>query len=280
MPEWICETCGVEYEDLPDPPACCPICEDERQWVPASGQRWTTRSALRAEHAHEIREEEPGLVGIGIEPRFGIGQRALLVQSPAGNVLWDCVALVDDEGAERIEDLGGISSICFSHPHFYGAAVSWSRRFSDATIWVPEADRAWFPRSSPALRLWKGRVDLAPGLSLIETGGHFPGSAVLCWEAGAEGRGALLVGDTLQVVPDSGWLSIMWSYPNLIPLPSDVVDAVEARLGDLDFDRIYGGWWDRVIATGAKEAVRRSLARYRARLSGPLPDLEPPQRSD
>jgi hypothetical protein len=279
MAEWICETCGVEYESAPIPPETCPICEDERQWVPPSGQRWTTREELLREHRHEVREEEPGLVGIGIEPRFGIGQRALLVQAPEGNVLWDCVALVDEEGAQRIEALGGISAIAFSHPHFFGSAVSWSRRFGDAAIWVPEADRAWFPRSAPSVRIWRDEVELAPGISLVQTGGHFPGSAVLCWAGGADGRGALLVGDTLQVVPDAGWLSIMWSYPNLIPLPPPVVDAVEDRVLGLRFDRLWGGWWDRVIASGAKEAVTRSLERYRARVLGPLPHsapLEPP----
>lgn len=276
MPEWICETCGVEYEDQPDPPPSCPICEDERQWVPPSGQRWTTRAQLQREHRHELREEEPGLVGIGIEPRFGIGQRALLVQTDAGNVLWDCVALVDDESAAQVEALGGLSAIAFSHPHFFGSAVSWSRHFGDATIWVPEADRTWFPRSSASVRLWQDRVELAPGTTLVQTGGHFPGSAVLRWEAGARGQGVLLVGDTLQVVPDAGWLSIMWSYPNLIPLPPAVVEAVEARVLELSFDRLYGGWWDRVIATGAKDAVVRSLQRYRARVYGPLPDLGPP----
>ena len=35
-----CRTCAVEYaEPLPD---VCPICADERQYVPATGQAWTT----------------------------------------------------------------------------------------------------------------------------------------------------------------------------------------------------------------------------------------------
>jgi len=275
MEPWICATCGVEHEPGPQPPERCAICEDERQWVPAGGQRWTTARELASGHRQVVREEEPGLLGVGIEPAFGIGQRGLLVLHEEGNVLFDCLALVDDAGAEAVAQVGGVSAICFSHPHFFGAAVSWSERFGGATIWVPEADRAWFPRRSPALRTWRDRLQLASGLELVQVGGHFPGSAVLLWAQGAEGRGALLVGDTLQVVPDPGWLSIMWSYPNLIPLPAAVVGEVERRVLALEFDRIYGGWWGRVIPSDARDAVRRSLARYRDRIHGPLPDLDP-----
>jgi glyoxylase-like metal-dependent hydrolase (beta-lactamase superfamily II) len=275
MEPWICETCGVEYDPGPIPPKRCPICEDERQWVPHDGQRWTTSEALRLDHRQELREEEPGLLGVGIEPSFAIGQRGLLVLRPEGNVLFDCVALVDEEGASAIEARGGIGAICFSHPHFYGAAVSWSERFSNAPIWVPEPDRAWFPRSTSALQVFSGRVELAPGIELIQVGGHFPGSSVLLWEQGAGGKGALFVGDTLQVVPAKGWLSVMWSYPNLIPLPADVVGSIRERIMALDFDRIYGGWWGRVVEAGAKEAVRRSLERYQERARGPLPELNP-----
>jgi PPOX class probable F420-dependent enzyme len=89
---------------------------DERQWVPPGGQRWTTAAALARDHRHLVRDEEPGLVGIGVEPAFGIGQRALLVLHPEGNVLFDCVPLLDDAGAAAIEALGGLAAICFSPP--------------------------------------------------------------------------------------------------------------------------------------------------------------------
>jgi glyoxylase-like metal-dependent hydrolase (beta-lactamase superfamily II) len=275
MEPWICKTCGVEYEPGPSPPSLCPICEDERQWVPRDGQQWITASDLAREHRQELREEEPGLLGVGIEPAFGIGQRALLVLEPEGNVLFDCVALVEEEAAVSIEALGGIQAICFSHPHFYGAAVSWSERFSHAPIWVPEVDKAWFPRASSSLQVFSGSVELLSGVHLIQVGGHFPGSSVLLWEKGANGKGALLVGDTLQVVPATGWLSAMWSYPNLIPLPRETIEKVRARIMALSFDRIYGGWWNRVVEQNGKEAVQRSLERYEVRLEGPLPELRP-----
>ena len=33
-------------------------------------------------------------------------------------------------------------------------------------------------------------------------------------------------------------------------------------MADLTFDRLYAGWWDKIIASDAKAAVERSAARY------------------
>src|SRR5579864_9703313 len=90
---YVCATCGVQFTPSIDPPAACPICEDERQYVGWGGQRWTTMAELGRGHAVVLREEEPGLTGVGVEPAFAIGQRALLVGTPGGNVLWDCISL-------------------------------------------------------------------------------------------------------------------------------------------------------------------------------------------
>ena len=64
------------------------------QWVPEDGQRWTTREAL-AEHDLLVRQDG-AFEGVGIEPAFAIGQRALLVPHGAGRLMWDCVPLVGD----------------------------------------------------------------------------------------------------------------------------------------------------------------------------------------
>ena len=78
------------------PPDVCPICEDERQYVNPDGQKWTTLEDLRASHKNRIKKEEDRLYSINTEPKFGIGQRAFLIQTDGGNVLWDCVGLLDD----------------------------------------------------------------------------------------------------------------------------------------------------------------------------------------
>ena len=270
MENFICKTCGVEYAESENPPARCPICEDPRQYVGWEGQQWTTMPQLKADgYKNDVRQEEPDLTGIGITPSFTIGQRALLVQTPGGNVLYDCISYLDDETIARVKELGGIQAICFSHPHFYDSMVSWSRAFDDAPIYVPEADREHVMRPDPAIRYWDGQpLELVPGVTLIQCGGHFEGSAVLHWAAGAEGRGALFVGDSMAVVPDRRFVSFMTSYPNLIPLRTDEIQTIVAAVEPYEFDRMYGGWWGRNVMSGAKDAVRRSADRYIHHIGG------------
>jgi hypothetical protein len=85
---------------------------------------------------------------------------------------------------------------------------------------------------------------------------------VLHWPGGADGRGALLSGDILQVVPDRRHVSFMRSYPNLVPLPLRAVKRIMAAVGPLEFERVYGAFADREIMSDAHAAVCRSAARY------------------
>jgi glyoxylase-like metal-dependent hydrolase (beta-lactamase superfamily II) len=254
------------------PPATCAICADERQFVGVGGhggQRWATMAELVAHHHTEVAEEEPGLVGLVARPRLGIGQRALLVRGPAGNLLWDSLGLVDDATVETLQELGGATAIALSHPHFYGACVEWSERFGGAPIYVHGDDAAWAQRPSPAYRFWTGdEVEPVAGLRLLRLGGHFPGSSAVLWPAGAGGRGVLLSSDTVQVVPDRRFVSVMWSYPNLVPVDAATLDGMASRLESLRFDRIYGAFPGTVVPAGGKEAVTRSFARYRRHLEG------------
>ena len=48
MPAHICATCGVQLSAATRPPASCPICEDDRQYVGSTGQQWTTLPELIA----------------------------------------------------------------------------------------------------------------------------------------------------------------------------------------------------------------------------------------
>ena len=277
MPRFICETCGTQYPESADPPARCAICEEPRQYVGWEGQRWTTLHELRESHRAKIRQEEPGLTGIGTDPSFAIGQRALLVQAPGGNVLWDCIALIDDEIGERVEALGGIAAIAISHPHFYSSMVEWSHAF-DAPVYLHAADRRWVVNPSPRIEFWEDETkELGLGLTLVRCGGHFAGGTVLHWADGSEGGGVLLSGDILQVVQDRRWVSFMYSYPNLVPLPADEVRRIAVNVERYSFERIYGAWFDRVVAEDAKAVVRRSVERYVGALAGTFP---PPEESE
>jgi hypothetical protein len=293
---WVCATCGNHF---PEPrPEVCVVCADERQWLPPGGQRWTTLAELvAAGHRSDVRAVEPGLTGIGAAPPFAIGQRSLLVATPAGNLLWDPSGFIDDAAVAAAWSAGGLRFVTASHPHFYGAIASWAREF-DAEILVPVDDVAWLravlprgddpaglaaygggprpprARGDPSLRtplgvrLWSGTLEVLPSVTLIQCGGHFPGSAVLHWGSGAEGRGVLLSGDTIFVTPGEDRVTFVWSAPNRLPLSEAAVLGVAEAVRPYAFDRIYGGWWTPVLRSGAWETVRRSALRYIEHLRG------------
>jgi glyoxylase-like metal-dependent hydrolase (beta-lactamase superfamily II) len=263
----ICAACGNHFPD--PPPDVCAVCADERQWVPPGGQRWTTLAELAAAgHRSRVREVEPGLTGIGAEPPFAIGQRSLLVRTEAGNLLWDPSGFIDAAAAAAVREAGGLSFVTASHPHFYGAIDEWAREFG-AEILVPSPDAAWL-RASPDSRVqtWSGTLGVLPGVTLVQCGGHFPGSAVVHWAGGADGRGALLSGDTIFVTPGEDRVTFVWSAPNRIPLAEAAVRAVADAVRPYRFDRIYGGWWNPVVRSGAWDVVQRSAGRYIEHLRG------------
>ena len=259
MTGYLCSTCGTQYPPSSQPPRHCLICEDERQYIGFDGQQWTTLEALRQEHHNVFEPYETGLTAIRTLPPFGIGQRAFLVETPGGNVLWDCIALIDDATVQEIRRRGGLSAIAISHPHYYTTMVEWSRAFADIPVYLNAADRQHVVREDPCLRFWEGdTLTLHDGLTLIRCGGHFDGGTVLHWP---EGR-VLLTGDIIQVVPDRRWVSFMYSYPNLIPLNAEKVRAIVAAVEPFEFDGIYGAFHPMHLRSDGKAVVRRSAERY------------------
>lgn len=268
MPHFICTACGTQYAESAQAPAQCVICEEERQYVPPRGQTWTTLEALRQSHANTFREHETGIIGIGSTPAFAIGQRALFVRTAKGNILWDCIATLDDATATLIGGLGGIDVIAISHPHFYTTMVEWAQAFG-ARIYLHAADRQWIMRHDAAIELWDGETRrLWDGATLVRCGGHFPGGTVLHWTGGAGARGVVCSGDILTVATDRKWLTFMRSYPNFIPLSARTVERIGAALKPFAFETIYGHYFDRVIAQDGKAVLERSVARYVAAVEG------------
>lgn len=262
MPVHICKACGTSYPDAGAPPPRCPICEEERQFVPRGGQAWTTPEALAQNHVNAWRLLEPDLFEIHTRPDFAIGQRALLVRTPAGNILWDCLSLLDGATEAIVRALGGLRAIAISHPHYYTRIQDWAQAFG-APVHLHAADRTWLMRPDPTIRFWDGeRLALAEGVTLLRLGGHFPGGAVLHWAAGADGRGALLSADIAQVAPGGERVSFLWSYPNMLPLPAPVVRRIADVLEPWAFERVYGAFPGRQIESVGKAAVARSAERY------------------
>jgi len=263
MEKWICKTCGTQFAQSEQPPEACPICLDERQYVGYGGQQWTTLAQMQKDgFRNEFREHEPHLIGIGTTPSFAIGERALLVQNEHGNVLWDCMSLIDDETAATIERLGGLTAIGISHPHYYSTMVEWADRFQ-VPIYLHANDQEWVMRPSERIRFWSGDIyALSDDITLIRLGGHFPGGTVLHWKRGVDGNGALLSGDIIQVVADRKWVSFMYSYPNLVPLSAAEVQRIRDAIAPFQFERLYGAWFERVVTHHAHDTVLRSADRY------------------
>lgn len=261
-PAWICPTCGQHYPPASSPPDVCLICADERQWIPPTGQQWTTLHELAEQGFRtELAEVEPDLLGIGVNRPLGVSHRGLLVRTPTGNVLWDPPAFLDAAAVNAVREAGGVHTVSSSHPHMYGAMVEWSRIFQ-AEILLPEVDLGWMQRRDPAVRAWSGLSAPLPGITLIQCGGHFPGSAALHWEAGAGGAGVLLVGDTVFVTPGEDRVSFAWSAPNRLPMPESGVHGIVRALAPYHYERIYSGWWSPVLRHGAKPTLETSAERY------------------
>ena len=255
---FICCTCGVEYAAAERPPSKCPICEDDRQYVMPGGQRWTTMEEVNQSHKNVLEKEASALYGLYSVPTFAIGQRAHLLITPGGNILWDCITNLDETTIEVVKKFGGLRAICISHPHYFSALETWSRAFGDVPVYVHAADAEWLAYSTPVVRLWEeDEQSLWDGIRLIRLGGHFPGGNVLYWPE----KKALLTGDVIQVCPDLKSVSCMYSYPNLIPLPEKDIRWILERTESLAYDSVYGAFGRNILSDG-KQAVTASLKRY------------------
>ena len=203
------------------------------------------------------------MFSIYTEPVFGIGERAFLIQTSEGNVLWDCVSLLDEGTRSRVRALGGIDAIAISHPHYYTTMAEWSRAFDNAPIFLHQLDRRWVMRTDANVRYWTGKtMPILGGLTLVHTGGHFDGFQVLLWPDGAGGKGVLLAGDQPEVCSAREWVTFMYSYPNYIPLGGNAVRRVLNALAPYPFDRLYGAFPGRTVDRHAKAVVERSASRY------------------
>jgi len=267
MPLWTCSQCGAQFPDSADPPSACLICQDERQFVNWSGQSFLNQEDMSRQYSL-IWRDDLGVPGLQVEPSFAIGQRALLLREPDGCVMWDCVPLATEQAIALVRSLGGLKAIAVSHPHYYGAVADWSEAFDCAPIYLHGDDSAFVTRPHRAIVPWSGdSLRISDDIQLLRTGGHFPGATVLHWRSGANGKGALLVGDIAMVAMDRRHVSFMYSYPNYWPLGAAAVRRIAEVIAPLGFDRIYGAWWDRNIAADAKGAFDASVARYLAAIA-------------
>lgn len=262
MTLWLCATCGLEHADTAEPPDTCDICADERQYLPPGGQVWTTLAELAQDRHAAIEELEPDLYGITVTPKVGIGHRPLLVRTRAGNLLWDPPGFYDESLLDAIQDLGGLAAIASSHPHLTGVSISLGHHFGHVPVYVNADDQRWIRRPDDVITLWRDTHEVLPGLTLVQCGGHFAGSAVLHWRDGAAGQGVALSGDTFLLMSDRATVAFMRSYPNMIPLSARSVRGITGAIGPWPFDRLYSGFAPGLLETGAQQAVDYSARRH------------------
>lgn len=256
----MCTECGTQYPDNYSDNVCI-ICADERQSVPQSGQTWTTHEKLLEKHSVKIKKINDQLYEFTVNPRFSIGQRALFVISEQGNIMWDCIPLLDEGVIEFIKSKGGLKAIAISHPHYYSIMKMWAETF-DCKILIHGGDKQWVVNGGNSVEYWSGReLDLWDTLKLHNIGGHFDGSSIIEIPWMSE-KGTLLIGDTMYLSPSLKHFAIMRSYPNRIPLPISEIKRIETRFENISFDTIYGFYSYQNVEKNAKEVLRNSIARY------------------
>ncbi|WP_345830710.1 MBL fold metallo-hydrolase (plasmid) [Pantoea sp. BRR-3P] len=255
----VCTACGTSYDEQREEIKRCAICDDERQYVPATGQKWMPLERLLLTHSNKWQQHTATLFSLQTVPGFAINQRAFLLRTSQGNILWDCIANLDNATKAIISALGGIHAIAISHPHYYSTMQDWATAFN-APIYLHASDREWIMRSSPHIQLWHGdELEILPAVKLIRLGGHFAGGCVLHH---SHNDGLLLSGDILQVTPGANAVSFMWSYPNMLPLSASTVSDIMLRLSPLKFEQLYGAFEHREILTNAQKKVLHSGEKY------------------
>jgi hypothetical protein len=193
--------------------------QDPRQYVPAHGQTWTSLSKDQSTQKNLFKTDEhdsrihyittkplsdaelPASLASSTTTRkqLGIGERAILLQTPHGNVLWDLVAFIDPATISFIKEKGGLKAIVISHPHFYTTHLEWARIF-ECPVYVSSDDAEWLNREDKeGVRKWIKGVqyieEVGGEVRAIQCGGHFDGSLVLLWEK------KLFIADTIMSVP-------------------------------------------------------------------------------
>lgn len=299
----ICTACGTQFPnaDRKDRTTCF-ICDDPRQYTPPSGQSFTTlgsmiNSLAGYKNVFHRYEKDDRLTFIYTTPKFAIGQRCILIRTPAGNVLWDCLTLLDEATIQEIRKLGGIKAIVISHPHYYSTHLLWARAF-DCKVYLSAEDRQWLAQTDDTRQVFLGEgtreqevivpdeqgQDVRSGARILKLGGHFPGSLVLLFD------GRLLVADTLLTTPAGlgSWetdalgnkreghlgrpdglnsFAFMWSIPNLIPLSPDEITQMWNILEKYDFGSTHGAFVGQEIEdTQIKSRVLKSMQIQIARM--------------
>ncbi|RGP74751.1 metallo-beta-lactamase family [Fusarium sporotrichioides] len=267
----LCVTCGTQF-DIPfdQRPSTCRMCNEPRQFVPPSGQSWTTLEKLQANHRNEFKQDEyDGRIwSIFSKPQVAIGQRAIFIKTEHGNVLWDCISLLDEETIQFIRSHGGLKAIAISHPHFYSTHLEWAREF-DCPVYLAAQDQEWLNREDTEHRrvLFDGETqDILAGVTMVKLGGHFPGSSILHWNDN------IFTGDTIGISlsglnrshhnKNHQVFFFHYAFPNFIPLGPTAMRLMWKRLRPWDFTAVYSLFFTTTVhEPDVKKIILESMKR-------------------
>ena len=231
---YSCANCGHWQRWFAEPPFC-PVCTDVRNALPDDGWAWITPADL-ADRQARWAEVAPGVTGYWVEPQVGLGTTGWVIETAAGLVGWEGAGIYPQDSLTELRRRGGLVALGASHVHGYGALWQLQDELAPPVLAIGVDDLQW----TKAFRVtWPtdDRHELAPGLVMHRSGGHFPGHSVLHDER----RGILFVGDLLKVDLDGDTpvgLSCHKAFHAQIPLSHAEVRQARALVERLEFDAV------------------------------------------
>lgn len=258
----ICKTCGTRYSKHLFAEDKCSICLDERQYVKSYGQQWVSYNQLAENHTIKIKLLSDDLYELKILPSFAIAQRAFFIKSDFGNILWDCIPFIDQPTVDFIKNNGGLKAIVISHPHYYSLMNEWAKVF-ECPIYLHQKDEEWIMDNKTSVTFWNGdKKKLNDDFTIHKIGGHFAGSSVLETKLSSFKK-SLFVGDTLYLSRDKKHLSVMFSYPNVIPLSNQENLKVFKKIDEIEFDSLFGAFSFQTLKSDAQKVFNKSFNLYK-----------------
>ena len=257
----LCTTCGTKFKLSFNYSENCPVCSNDRQYLPIKGQSWTKPEDLSANFSNVFKKIDEHLYETRTVPKFAIGQRAFLILTPQGNILWDCISLLNDSTIAFIQSLGGLKAIAISHPHYYSSMNEWASAFN-CPIYIHAQDQEFVFNASDKIIYWSGKsIGLLNDIQMMNIGGHFPGSSILHVPFLSD-KGTVFCGDTFYISPNKKHISVMYSYPNFIPVKVSEIQRINGIMANVQFDSLIGAFDNQNINSNAKDLLHTSFGKY------------------
>ncbi len=232
---FTCANCGFWQRHFAPPD--CPVCSDVRNDLPEDGWNFLPEDRIAETHHGEGIEIVPGLWAFSTTPALGLAGTGWLIVRPGGNIAFEAAPYYSSTMLTQIEALGGITFLAASHAHGYGALFQLQRRFDPEVVAIQKEDL----RMTKAFRVttpYDDMLELAPGYTLHQVGGHYDGQACL---HDAPGR-RLFCGDMFKIDQDetgrSRAISSHKAYHKDIPLTHAELRRYRDVIAPLAFDTI------------------------------------------